>query len=345
MADARDVFYRERDAIAAAFARGENPYGGYENAVNSIYNTYGRNSGVSFQEVQGIIGQAYQNAGETIPTSTTSGSGGATTSYGTKVWNGRVYNLDDPTQRDAFIAARNQDLQDQLTQANADVDYNASQDFASTTKTYQDKVDSLNKDLNKYNTNADDYSKQLANLYEGYGQGNVARQNYFTRLSPDSYQSGQGSSAKYATEKYQQGYGETDQARNEWKGSLDKGLTDTGTAYNNWVAAQQRSIAQQKQENANKFNSARDQMSEAGIQYGQKASYGAFTPAADVTARNVDVSAYTPYINFQALQQSPGANNFKKFLPGQSQDPLAQTLGYTLPTKASDPMNQYLYSR
>ena len=56
---ARDVFYRERDKITAALQKGQNPYGGYQNAVNSIYNTYGRNSGVSFQEVQGIISEAY----------------------------------------------------------------------------------------------------------------------------------------------------------------------------------------------------------------------------------------------------------------------------------------------
>ena len=68
---ARDVFYRERDAIAAAIARGENPYGGQENAINSVYNTYGRNSGVSYQEVAGIIGEAYPGAGPQ-----TSGTGG-----------------------------------------------------------------------------------------------------------------------------------------------------------------------------------------------------------------------------------------------------------------------------
>lgn len=58
--NARDTFYRERDAISSALARGENPYGGQQNALNSIYNTYGRNSGVSYQEVGGILGEAYK---------------------------------------------------------------------------------------------------------------------------------------------------------------------------------------------------------------------------------------------------------------------------------------------
>lgn len=57
--NARDVFYRERDLITDALSRGENPYGGYQNAVDSIYNTYGRDSGISFREVVGILAEAY----------------------------------------------------------------------------------------------------------------------------------------------------------------------------------------------------------------------------------------------------------------------------------------------
>lgn len=61
--DAKNAtFYRERDAIYEALKRGENPYGGYQNAVDSIYNTYGRDSGVSYQEVQGIIKEAFDAA-------------------------------------------------------------------------------------------------------------------------------------------------------------------------------------------------------------------------------------------------------------------------------------------
>lgn len=60
--DPRNTFYRERDAIYAALARGETPYGGLENAVNSVYNTYGRDSGVSYQEVAGIIREAFDAA-------------------------------------------------------------------------------------------------------------------------------------------------------------------------------------------------------------------------------------------------------------------------------------------
>jgi uncharacterized protein YukE len=67
------IFYRERDKIFDALSRGENPYGGYENAVNSVYNTYGRNSGVSYQEVQGIIKEAFDAA---APRQTAGGGGG-----------------------------------------------------------------------------------------------------------------------------------------------------------------------------------------------------------------------------------------------------------------------------
>jgi hypothetical protein len=76
--DQNAIFYRERDAIFNALRNGENPYGSYENAVNSIYNTYGRDSGVSFQEVQGIIREAYDaaNSGGSTRTGTSGGSTG-----------------------------------------------------------------------------------------------------------------------------------------------------------------------------------------------------------------------------------------------------------------------------
>lgn len=75
---ARDVFYRERNAIAAALQSGKNPYGGQQNAINSIYNTYGRNSGVSYQEVAGIIGEAYPGAAR--PSGGGGGGGGVSRS-------------------------------------------------------------------------------------------------------------------------------------------------------------------------------------------------------------------------------------------------------------------------
>lgn len=70
------IFYRERDAIYNALRNGENPYGSYENAVNSIYNTYGGGSGVSFQEVQGILREAYDAANTGGSTSGGGGSAG-----------------------------------------------------------------------------------------------------------------------------------------------------------------------------------------------------------------------------------------------------------------------------
>lgn len=266
-----------------------------------------------------------------------------TTSYGSTVYNGKSYNLDDPTQRDAYLAVRNSDYEKAMNEANADVDYNANRDIDSTTQTYQDKLNEFNKFLNQYNTNSDEYAKGLADLYEGYGQGNVRRQNYFTRLSPDTYQSGQGSSFDYATKKYQQGYGETNSARNEWKGGLDTGRERLGTDYNNWMTDYQRNVANQKQGNVDLYNQNRDSLMNKAIGWGRSAAKSQFTPTGAVTPQNVDMSSYTPYINFQGLQSSAGANQFKKFLPTQGQSPLAETLGYQLPTKEKDPLNSYLY--
>lgn len=60
----RNQLYAQRDLVAQSLARGENPYGGRENAINSIFKTYGANGNtVSYQEAAGIIGQAYDQAG------------------------------------------------------------------------------------------------------------------------------------------------------------------------------------------------------------------------------------------------------------------------------------------
>ena len=56
---ARNLFTQEAVKIQQSLARGENPYGGQQNAINSLYNTYGHGSGVSYQEAAGIINQAY----------------------------------------------------------------------------------------------------------------------------------------------------------------------------------------------------------------------------------------------------------------------------------------------
>ena len=90
----RDNFYRERDAIYQALARGENPYGGLENAINSIYNTYGRDSGVSYQEVAGIIGEAF-NAAAPQQTTTRAGGGAAAAPTVTADLSGKINALND----------------------------------------------------------------------------------------------------------------------------------------------------------------------------------------------------------------------------------------------------------
>ena len=70
----RAKFYEEANKIYSALARGEVPYGGAQNAIDSLYATYGNGSGVSYQEAAGIIQQAY-NAN---PYQGTSTSGGGT---------------------------------------------------------------------------------------------------------------------------------------------------------------------------------------------------------------------------------------------------------------------------
>lgn len=259
-------------------------------------------------------------------------------------YKGVTYDKANPTSMNNFFGVRNGDYSTQLNDANSQLDYQAGQDMSAYGRQMGDQLNSFNKSLDLFNTGKDEYTKQLSQLYEGFGQGNVNRQNYFSQLSPDTYQSGQGSSSDYANTKYQQGYGETNQARNDWKGSLDQGVSRLGTDYNNWMSDYQRSLSNQKNTNQDTYNSNRDTLNTSALALGNGISKQGFTPLADINQSQVDLSAYTPYTNFQGLQSSPGANMFSKFLAPKSQDPLSQTLGYSLPTKQSDPRNQYLYA-
>ena len=59
----RRNLYAERDKISQALQRGENPYGGFDNAVNSLYGRLAGRTGVSYEEARRILGEAYTSAG------------------------------------------------------------------------------------------------------------------------------------------------------------------------------------------------------------------------------------------------------------------------------------------
>lgn len=75
---ARNTFTQQAGLIQAALANGQNPYGGQQNAIDSLYNTYGHGSGLSYQEAAGIIGQAYAPKSANIAAPTGTDSNGLT---------------------------------------------------------------------------------------------------------------------------------------------------------------------------------------------------------------------------------------------------------------------------
>lgn len=145
------------------------------------------------------------------PTGGGTGSGGTATQQNLQPLNGQLYDLNDPGQRQAYFNIANQLLQNNFSQANTQLENNTNQQkqnaynsFTSQANALNDSTGALTGQLNKFNNHQDDYSKQLTDLYDGLIGGGVNRSNYFTRLSPDTYQSGQGSSADFANQKYQQ---------------------------------------------------------------------------------------------------------------------------------------------
>lgn len=279
------------------------------------------------------------NAGQT------GGGGDPATQPNMQFWNGQMYDLNN--QNDAMRFAQDQDAfyggkwNDFQSQYNTKIQG----DMAGANRDYDAQTRAIRKALTGVDTGEAD---TLKDLQEGYGLGTVNRQNYFSDLSPNAYQSAQGSSQAYSLGKLNEGSQQTIDAANLNRTDLNATMADTGAAYNDYIsqrqaqgqqdlAAQQAQINQYREGGATEF---------ANTAQGRGWDVNAFTPKIDYSAPQVNMSNFTPYLNFQQLSQAPGQAAYGKVLGQQKTTPGSQSvnqyLNYTPKKKEYSSLNQYL---
>lgn len=280
--------------------------------------------------------------------STTSGTTTSTSSTTPDIRyvNGQSFDMADPqqylayfaAQRDAYISEAQKATEDNLTQAG---------------ETYGQNKQSLTRDIGALDRARSSYGqsvvKNIKNLGEGYDLGTVNRANYFAGLSPNAYQSAQGSGQQYARGKLDEGIGEYQQAAAEAKSNFDQQGQDLGqeqtgleSEYNRYVQGQQDYLTKAQQQASDFYNTQGATAYAPGNTSAFSHAHGAFTP---YQAPTVDVSKYTPFTNFSTLPTTPATGNvFQAPTTPQApdQNTLESYLGYTPTQQEKDLLSKYL---
>jgi hypothetical protein len=160
------------------------------------------------------------------------------------------------------------------------------------------------------------WEAQGQTLQEGYNQGMTARQQAFQGKGTRAYQSAMGTSGQNALNKL----GEAQNERNYQKNQFNSGLE---TAYNDWISGARENAQSQK-----------DTLST------NVANIGDFNPTS-VSNAQTDLSAYTPYTNFQQFQSSPMATQGVASKAPAQQMTLSEWLGQQTGSQA-DSLKKYL---
>lgn len=281
----------------------------------------------------------------TVQNQNTGGGAGTTTTPNMQFWNGQMYDLNNQDQALAYTQAQDAFYGNAWNQYQTQSGDLLKSDLSTANRDYLAQRSAIQKSLTGVDTGE---AQTLQDLQEGYGLGTVNRQNYFGNLSPNAYQSAQGSSQAYSLGKLNEGSQQTTAAADLNRTDLNATMADTGAAYNDYMSQrqtqEQQSLASQQQ----KINSAR----ETGMtNFGNAAQtngwdMNAFTPSIDYAAPQVDMSKFTPYLNFQQLSQAPGQAAYGKVLGQQTTQPGSQSvnqyLNYTPNKKPYDSLNSYL---
>lgn len=290
-----------------------------------------------------------------------SGSGGGTAPQYTTL-NGVVYDLSTSAGKQRYITDKNNFLDQSYNQQLADYQKqlqnalsNASDTYGQSAADIKESLANLLSDRNIYNNQ---YQSQVDEFGNQYQTGNVNRDSFFNRLSPNAYQSSQGTSNAFAKKQYDKGLGQLSDTNTQnlnkfaqQEAGLNRDQGNLANQYNAYIQQQQDAGNAFKQNLYNKTQEAKNSDATSlansdaarginGFNY-QTQKYNPFA------AQTVDLSSLTPFINFSQLQGSPQANAFNGVLPTvttKPQSPQDKYLGYSpTPTKSTDPLTSYLY--
>lgn len=259
------------------------------------------------------------------------------------VFRGARYDLNNPSQAQAFLSARNAALDEQVQEytntVNQQLGYDisdAERQFGKSKSEYDRMLSELGLQRSDY---LSDYNTSLADLGEGFNVGNIKRAGYFSKSSPQAFQSSELASGQFALDKYNQAQAEKarEKERNlnlfsTQETSLGQDLSDLELDYNTYLDRRRAQAANALTSARQQANTSRDTYATELANMGGvganlfRASTNQYAP---VTPTQVDLSPYTQYTNFNQLAQSPMANIFRKNIDTSKQ-------------QATNPQN-YLY--
>lgn len=237
--------------------------------------------------------------------------------------------------------------------------------------------------LGTYNQDAADYGRQLANnvvtLGTNHDLGQVNNQQYFAGLSPDAYQSGQGTNQQNNNNLYNQGLTALQQqgAENVGANYLTTGQIDPNSTLGKQIAAENNSYnlyttgANQALQNgiqganvayqngADSVNSNLQSLDAyagqgsptfqtVGYNYNGPTSYNPYTSTTasavggnPYTLPTTNISQYTPYATAAQLASSPTSQTSSPATWTGSGNPFSGLLGYTPTSNQSNYLNAF----
>lgn len=269
---------------------------------------------------------------------------------------GQTYDQNDPAQAAALLAAKQSTLGGQRDQQISQINrgLGESLDQAALTQGQQ---------LGTFNQNATDYGRSVANNIVDLGQnhdlGQVNSQQQFAGLSPNAFQSGQGTSQQYGDQQYGKGLNQINQGLDETVGgnyfnngqidpnsTIGKQIAGLNSQYN-FFTGDARNNAQLGIQNANNaYGQGMDQnLSNLQALYnyaGKSFNYQGDNTYNPNSLPNVDISQYSPYTNSQQLGQSPQAQQPSPSQWNGSSNPFSGLLGYSPTAAQSGYLNAFL---
>jgi len=296
--------------------------GGYDYFVNgqpaSVEDYYNATGNVPQDEP--AIQQTQQTNNTTTAITPTGGGGSAPKlGFARLTINGQIkeYNLDDPNQKVAFFSDKMTLLNQQKEEA-----------LARNGGIYDQSIDAIRQEIADTQAAAqqyvEDYNKNVNEFGEGYSLGGAKRGQYYSSLSPNAFQSSQGTSAQKAESKYIEGLGDMAQEAQSNVGSdflsnpENFAAIGEGTTYG-------RAIGGLKQERQNLGNAFADYERQLNTEIQNQAASTAskISPysSADFsrvagqipTAQTTDLSPYTAYTQFTGKTAPMGGTPAKVY--------------------------------
>jgi len=296
-------------------------------------------------------------------------------------WNGMQYDLNDPTQRQNYYQSRIDYLSGERNKYITESETALNRSLSDAEKAADQNIATIDQDIADTEKEAGDYAreyfKNIQSLAEGKRMGDARRQQYYSGLSPNAYQSSLGTSSEYANEKYAEGLGEYAQGANEAVGSayLQNPNDPNALGANTLYGRQRGTLMNEKSELGRKFNvfsediakqkqkaveTAQNYFTQEGanlqnqlspISYQQTGSPFSFARQnlQDIKTPTIDTSNQRKFTEFQTPQQYESTQPGTNFMPMRSsvfsqQEPIETYLGKTKVTPDEDKaLRKYLF--